>query len=1254
MAPDLFCSDKLDAATTTVTITGSGFAALPTKTLEGGVTLFLPQVGLHPSQTFGGAASDVTISGDPAGANAGLLHFVSDTQLKLDLAKGLLAPGVYDVTVTNPDGVAAATLLGALVIVPPPELKGFDKAVNALACLAEGDQKRTLTGQWFAKIDNKLPTVNVTPGSPIPADGVDGCVTVAANITQKIELCTSVSFTLKKGSLMPGEYDVSVTNPAPVDCSSSKSLRMAIVPPPAITELKPPSICDDGSDKTVDILGTNLLTVNAPGMGALPTVTLTINGMSSTVMLAMNSPDPADCTDLVKDIPGAAVKACTRLSILVPKEDKFGDYDVTVKNPEPVACSATAPKKLSIAPVPTISDVTSGTPPGVKPPKLCSGGGQLNITGTGFYVDSNMTPPKVTLVPEGGGPSVGAMMVTCTDCMPGMQGTALTATIPPLTPGKSYDVTVTNPGGCATKMPFVSVFVDVGPVLFMVDPGTVPNEVNTVITLFATKLTQPLPMNAVVITPNPNPNNVMPTTLVTLPIDMNFPKRVQAIVPKGQPAGTYDVSLTDGGTCPATTITKGLTVVAPPEKLFIASVTPPFGADNLNVSITIKRDAAMSGMVSFLATPRVYLNPSGNAMANSILLKATTFIDKDTLTAVVPAGTADGTYDVLVVNPDPTAEVGLAKAVYKVVAPNAAPPVITAAVPPSVVQAAGQVVEVDGTDFRANCKVSATCTGNKMPPVTNGACTCTMGTKGCTTVATIDATTLAIGDVCILRVTNADMTFGDFSAIGVTGPSLNLQSPTFGTNLNVARRGLGSAAAKPNNASRFVYAIAGDDGTDANAFNDVESAPVDIFGAMGVWTKQKNGLLQKRAFFGTAQSPHYAYVVGGTKGATNADALASAERAQVLDPLEAPVVYDLDFQFIDKMMMNPPPGLGGGEWIYRVSAELSAGDVSNPAGEGLPSDEFVLKIPMGSTLIATIFWKAPVDCAGNALPNVTKYHVYRTPAANAGSGSEQLVAIVNAPTLNFTDDGSAMPDATKKPLPLGSTGVWHALPGLGAGNERNGGSAAVAVDNVTPATTLYLYAIAGKNAAGTALGSYQFLKLTADACGHETPAAAWTTGANALPTPRERHMTWYVDRSVVTGLGPKQFIYTGGGRDGAGAQVSTVFLATVGNSGDLGTWSPTVKGFGGGGVTGAGVFSAASQLFSMGGAQGAGFGVNNKGVSAIITDTNGTLANNSWNAGLNLLTPRAFMGSSVQSAFAFFVGGSDGTNALKTTETVIW
>jgi hypothetical protein len=150
---------------------------------------------------------------------------------------------------------------------------------------------------------------------------------------------------------------------------------------------------------------------------------------------------------------------------------------------------------------------------------------------------------------------------------------------------------------------------------------------------------------------------------------------------------------------------------------------------------------------------------------------------------------------------------------------------------------------------------------------------------------------------------------------------------------------------------------------------------------------------------------------------------------------------------------------------------------------------------------------------------------------------------------------------------------------------------------------------------------------------------------------------WVVDRTIKAEVGQMPndpdttFIYVGGGQTLAG-YANNVDRARITPGGELDAFTPTGQNFGGAGWAGYGVLAAAGQLFVFGGDQGQPA---LKGISAPIINGAGQLANNSWNAGLSLQTARAFMGSSVQSAFAFFIGGAtDTSQASQTTELVVW
>jgi hypothetical protein len=497
--------------------------------------------------------------------------------------------------------------------------------------------------------------------------------------------------------------------------------------------------------------------------------------------------------------------------------------------------------------------------------------------------------------------------------------------------------------------------------------------------------------------------------------------------------------------------------------------------------------------------------------------------------------------------------------------------------------------------------------------------------------------------VCVLRVTNPDGTYGDYSAIGVTTPSLNLNSPKPGTLMNVGRRALSAASGNATPAARFVYALGGDDGTSAGALGSIEFASVDLFGKMGAWTQQKTLLGSKRTLAASATVGRYIYLVGGDDGTGPTD---TAERALILSPRETPVVQDVDLAL-------GMAGLDAGEWHYRVSAVFAANDTDNPGGESLPSDAFSIKIPTypGKKIAVTLVWSAPVDSAGAPLAGVAGYNIYRSAMPDAAPGTEVLVHTVkDAATVTFTDDGTAVP-GTATPLPTGSTGAWLALPKLGT--KRAGLAVAAGDDPATPGT-FYVYALLGKSDAATANTSYEFLPVTIAPNGRQSVAAAWTAGAQQSSTGRWQLGAWTATSAVSNNItAPDTFIFLGAGSLANNTTTGKVEAGKISAGGDLGVFDDAPKDFSATNA-GYGVCAANGQLFVFGGAGGA---PSAGAKAAQIIAPAPTLANNSWNSeGLTMTQSRYLMGSSVQSAFIFLLGGQTGepSNASQTTELVIW
>ncbi|HSB19664.1 MAG TPA: kelch repeat-containing protein [Anaeromyxobacteraceae bacterium] len=1017
--------------------------------------------------------------------------------------------------------------------------------------------------------------------------------------------------------LAPGFYDIRVTNPDE-KASATFASGLAAVPRPVLSSLDRAAICDAQGAQTVSLTGTGILTVGA----AVPTVTIGTRSNAD-----FSSVVPTGCVELPGTFAEGVVSSCTGLTITIPA-GLFppGSYPVTVANPPPASCSSSDAVTLQVEPPPVVS--------GVVPVTICQGGGTLALGGTGF-----LPAATVGLFPLTAGPPALQSSSASVDGA----GTLLTATfgggaVPP----NKYDVVVDNHDGCTDEVPHQQVTAVTGPVAFFADPEVVYDGIDTTVTVYVTTITGPISGVRVEITPHGLPTPRTSLAPIAVP---GHPNRVQVVIPAGQPVGTYDLYLDDATLCP--TILPNAIAVTATTSVTLKAVTPGFGWTGSTTAVTIQRDtaAAPPGDSPFVATPRLFLNPSGNTSVPAIQAQSVSYVDGNTLTAVLPSGQAAGAYDLVLVNPDGT--VGILPSAFQVKA--SPPPLVAAATPSSIVDAAGQVVvatgshfdDVAGTTAALACRDAA---GNPVapPPVATGTTTCATA-QSCSVSVAVDGSLLPIGAVCVLRLTNnGDGSYFDYSAIGVTNPSLNLTTPVAGSPLTRGRRALVAAAGNATPASRFLYAVGGDGGAAAAAapFDDVEVAPVDLFGRMGTWsTVPRSRLATPRAFAASATVGRYIYVFGGTDGTST---VGTAERAMILDPAEAPSLDVGD-------LLPAATGLDAGYWIYRVSAVFSASDLDNPGGESLPSDEVIVRVPSfpGKKIQVVLAWQAPRDSLGATLPGVAGYQVYRTPVVNGTSGEEVLLAsVAGGATLQFTDDGTAAP-GTQTPLPFGSLGRWALLPSLGTARRAHAGAAAF--DPVSPGK-LYVYALLGQGAGGSPLTSYEYLPVTVLANGHQVADPSWTPGGSTVAAGRSQLGAWVADSVTSARIAaPATYVYLGGGLES-----TDVDAGNVAAGGDLGAFVAQKKF--GGTQAGYGVCAANGQLFSFGGASAA---PSQGATSASIVDPAPTLAPNSWNSqGITLSSPRYLTGSAVQSAFIFLVGGQTGTGpaagAGSTTELVIW
>jgi len=728
-------------------------------------------------------------------------------------------------------------------------------------------------------------------------------------------------------------------------------------------------------------------------------------------------------------------------------------------------------------------------------------------------------------------------------------------------------------------------------------------------------------------------------TITNYTQDPQHPGRIEITIPSGLAAGAYDVYVTNMAGCTGK-LDNAFTVTGQ-ATLTLTAITPAFGWTGADTAVTV---TASGGL---LQTPRVYLNPQAGGLAAAA--RAVSWVDASTLTAVVPKGLTAGMYDVIVINPDGTVGALTGSAGFNVTADP--PPAISDATPSTIDSNTITVVTLTGSGFNSAAQLTMKCVD------ATGATLADRNITPTTVSAAGDSLTfstpaLAAGDVCVLVVTNPDGTFGEFSALSVTNPASNLEpfqtsttAPAAVKDLVTPRRALSLVSGHVTNTQRYLYAIGGDNGTEAGAFDTVEASAIDLFGRMIGWATLAQGtqnrtLSTKRTLSQGTRVGQYIYVAGGNDG-TNV--LGTIIRAHILDPLQVPELADVDFR------TDATPGLAVGGWVYRVSAVLPND------GETLPSEPINVTVPDLSAINRVV----QVTISWTAVPGATAYKVYRTPMANAAASTVAFLA--DATTTSFTDDGSMMPAAgALPPLSIGALGQWYTV---GTLTTARMGAAVTAAHGAT-ANDWFLYVLGGNDGA-QALQSYEYMPITIAADGSQTTGTV-TTGGKTIGTARWKSSAWTVDSTVTANAGTDSWVYIGTGETFAGtttvAQTSEGKVDTA--TGELTSTATTsldtliphsVH-------SGTGAVASDGFVYDFGGgptpsAGGSSAEICGPGVVGCTTTTAPpALANwNSLGSG-GVVIPRYLSSAAIESAFIFVaggIGGASGTDVQSTVERTI-
>lgn len=796
-------------------------------------------------------------------------------------------------------------------------------------------------------------------------------------------------------------------------------------------------------------------------------------------------------------------------------------------------------------------------------------------------------------------------------------------------PTGSYDLTVSNGEGLDTTLEDALV-VNRTPLVFFVDPPATYNGVTQEATIYATGLDASAEAVEII------DSGGAATALTASEPDPSNPNRILAQIPAGLPADLYRVSVTSVDGC-SSALTGELTV-SDTLSLSLEAIDPAFASPTRPTAVTLRSGGGL------VAVPRVYLSPVGNPDATSTALRATLLEGASTLNGVVPEGLAPGAYNVVVVNP--TGEVGVIEGGLTVTVDE--PPVITSIAPASLdANTAGQAIDVVGYHFRGD--PGSTSVGFLQCQDFDSGAAAPKPSAVVTSVAldrvevTVDSTGVSAGTVCVVTLTTPDGASYNFSALTFKEPSQNLNPWSEGPAMVEARRAPAAVAGRPTQRSRFLYAIGGDDGDAAGAKTSIESSPIGVFGEMGAWTAQKNDLAavwdatsgtvsaMPRAFAEAVQVDRFIYLLGGA----DADGpTATVLRAQILGPNEGPTIQTLDASLVDG-----EGGLGEGVWYYRVSALFPESDPHNPGGESLAGEIFPVQLPAVAerTIVLTLHW--------DPVPRASGYRVYRSPSAGAPADDVQLIGETSGTDATSLTDERLEADASIRPLPQGSLGVWHTAGSLGT--ARSAHASTVVAKRADP-QTWWVYAGGGWDESGAPLASIELATIAIDDEGGQTLGQFAETTASLGEARAELggFRVTGADSGVVGAT--DVWLYFGQG-DTSGKKSTLFEAALVGPDGDLASLTavdgPTPVRIG------AADLAANGWLFLFGGSNGSASN-GNDGSSEVLAPPP-TL--DSWDAlgGGAMLEPRIYPGSAAESAFFFIVGGDGGSGPLESVEQTI-
>lgn len=422
---------------------------------------------------------------------------------------------------------------------------------------------------------------------------------------------TSMTFSVTNDlAIQAGLYDLTVTN---ADGSSATSAAaLAVVDRPVVTSASPGLVCVAQADRDLVIEGSDFLR---------------IGDQLATVSIGETTFEPTleGCADIAH--PAIDAETCATANITVPTGGlEEGTYDVTIQNPETAACTSVADEDsitLRVVGPPVIE--------AAEPPAFCSESvGTETVTFTGQnFINADGEEFTVTIDGQEVTPdSVGGCETVQNAGFDAEICTSFTVTLD-LAGAEigGIEVAVTNPDVVGCGQTTSEVFEIVGPpTVTSVEPSEICSDRTETVTLRGTNFGQ----NATVTIGGETADMV----------EYVSSEEIRVTFTDGLPAGTYDVTLDNGGGCAATAT--GAIIVNPTPITFFVDPRVVFNGISIEVTIFTSGLQANAANVELIDDMGNVTNVTG----------FTSPLRPNRILATVEAGLDPGEYEVRVTSQD--------------------------------------------------------------------------------------------------------------------------------------------------------------------------------------------------------------------------------------------------------------------------------------------------------------------------------------------------------------------------------------------------------------------------------------------------------------------------------------------------------------------------------------------------------------------------------------------------------------------------